>query len=176
VTFLGRALYGLVAGGVGTLAMDLVWFARYKRSGGKADFLRWETAIDLKSWDDAPAPAKVGKLLYESITHRELPDGYAVLTTNLMHWGYGSQWGLLFALSVGSPARMRPLQAPLLGALVWLASYVSLPVAGFYKPIWSYSPETLWEDLSAHLVYGTATATTFWLAGIPDGRRHRRPC
>jgi hypothetical protein len=28
-----------------------------------------------------------------------------------------------------------------------------------YKPIWSYDLKTLWQDLSAHVVYGSATAT-----------------
>jgi hypothetical protein len=36
-----------------------------------------------------------------------------------------------------------------------------LPKAGVYKPIWDYDPKTLWKDLSAHLAYGTGTATTF---------------
>src|SRR5579872_2519217 len=93
---------GLAAGAAGTLAMDLVWFVRYKRGGGDSDFLRWETADGLSSWDDASAPARVGKLLFESLTHRELPPSAARLTTNLMHWGYGSQWGALFAASLGS--------------------------------------------------------------------------
>jgi hypothetical protein len=31
-------------------------------------------------------------------------------------------------------------------------------VLGVYKPIWKYDLETLAKDLSAHLVFGTATA------------------
>ena len=50
------------------------------------------------------------------------------------------------------------------GMLVWLASYLSLPIAGFDKPIWSYDLKTLWDDLSAHLVYGVGVAATFWAA------------
>jgi uncharacterized membrane protein YagU involved in acid resistance len=99
--------------------------------------------------------------LYETITQRELPASYAALTNNLMHWLYGVGWGGLFGLSVGSVCAARLRQGPLLGALVWLASYVSMPIAGFYKPIWSYDLKTLWDDLSAHLVYGSATAVAF---------------
>ncbi len=79
-----------------------------------------------------------------------------------MHWSYGLQWGAIFGFAVGSSARMRPWQGPLLGLLVWLASYVTLPIAGFYKPIWAYDLKTLWDDLSAHLVYGTGVAAAFW--------------
>jgi hypothetical protein len=153
---------GLLAGLAGTLAMDLVWYARYKRGNGQNSFLKWEFGSAPTSWDDASAPAKVGKLLYETATHSELGPAAIPVTTNLMHWGYGSQWGLVLALAIGNE-RMRLLQAPVLGALVWLASYVSLPIAGFYKPIWCYDPKTLWQDLSAHLGYGIGAAAGFKL-------------
>src|SRR5438270_9988230 len=156
------ALCGLAAGTVGTVAMDLVWFVRYKRGGGQSTFLAWETASGLNSWDAASAPAKVGKLLYETVSQRELPASRAALTTNIMHWGYGLQWGVLFGLSMRVSRHVRLWHGPLFGALVWLASYVTLPIAGFYKPIWSYDLKTLWEDFSAHLVYGIGVAAAFW--------------
>ena len=43
----------------------------------------------------------------------------------------------------------------------WLQSYAVLVPAKLYKPIWKYDIKTLWKDLSAHLVYGFTTATTF---------------
>jgi hypothetical protein len=156
------ALCGVAAGAIGTVAMDLVWFVRYKRSGGQSTFVAWETASGLNSWDAASAPAKVGRLLYETVSHRELPASRAALTTNIMHWGYGLQWGALFGVSVGASGHARRWHGPLLGALVWLASYLTLPIAGFYKPIWSYDRKTLWDDCSAHLVYGIGVAGAFW--------------
>jgi hypothetical protein len=153
---------GLLAGVAGTLAMDLLWFVRYKRGGGQNSFVAWEFAAGLSAWEDASAPAKVGKLLYEGLTHRELPASQASLTTNVMHWTYGVQWGALFGLAIGSARQLRPWHGPLLALLVWLASYLVLPLAGFYKPIWRYDVKTLWDDLSAHLVYGVAAAATFW--------------
>ena len=157
------ALCGFAAGAVGTVAMDLVWFVRYKRSGGQSSFLAWETASGLDSWDTASAPAKVGKLLYETVSHRDLAARRAALTTNIMHWGYGLQWGVLFGLSVGTSHHIRLWHGALFGALVWLASYVTLPIAGFYKPIWSYDLKTLWDDFSAHLAYGIGVAGAFWI-------------
>jgi hypothetical protein len=35
--------------------------------------------------------------------------------------------------------------------------------ARLYKPIWEYDAKTLAEDLTAHLVYGFATATAMRL-------------
>jgi hypothetical protein len=161
---LRSALCGLVAGAAGTVAMDLVWYARYKRNGGESGFLKWEFASAPTKWDDAGAPAKVGKLLYETTTHTQLPDSAIGSTTNVMHWAYGTQWGVVLALGIGSANNVRPWHGPLLGASVWLASYVSLPISGFYKPIWAYDAKTLWQDLSAHLVYGAGTIAAFWAA------------
>jgi hypothetical protein len=157
-------LFGLLAGAVGTVAMDLVWYARYRRGGGEDGFLNWEFGSAPTDWDRASAPARVGKLLYETVTRTELADSRIGATTNIMHWGYGSQWGLVLAAGLGADNSLKLWRGPLLGAMVWLSSYVSLPVAGFYKPIWSYDLKTLWDDLSAHLVYGTAAAVSFWIA------------
>ena len=49
------------------------------------------------------------------------------------------------------------------GAAVWATGYVVLPLLGVYEPIWKYDLETLGKDLSAHLVFGTATAAAFRL-------------
>ena len=49
------------------------------------------------------------------------------------------------------------------GAAIWAGGYVVLPVLGVYQPIWKYDLETLGNDLSAHLVFGTATAAAFRL-------------
>jgi len=68
--------------------------------------------------------------------------------------GMGSGGADCSGLSVGSVCQVRLRHGPLLGGMVWLASYITLPIAGVYKPIWSYDLKTLWDDLSAHLVYG----------------------
>jgi uncharacterized membrane protein YagU involved in acid resistance len=57
------------------------------------------------------------------------------------------------------------------GATVWASGYVVLPLLGVYDPIWKYDLETLGKDLSAHLVYGTATAAAFGL--LAHGEFHR---
>jgi hypothetical protein len=42
------------------------------------------------------------------------------------------------------------------GVGAWVTSYAVLPKLGVYKPITEYDPKTLWKDLSAHLVFGSA--------------------
>ena len=48
--------------------------------------------------------------------------------------------------------------------------YVVLPLLGVYKPIWKYDLETLEKDLSAHLVFGTATAADVLASWPTRGR------
>ena len=161
LTPLGVVVRGTVAGAVGTLAMDLLWFARYRRNGGDSGFAEWEFSAGLSSWDDAPVPAQVGRRLVQSVLHRELPPERAGLTNTLVHWATGMGWGAAFGLVSGSFPARRAWHGLMLGAGVWVQSYVVLVPAKLYKPMWEYDAETLWKDLSAHLVYGLVTATTF---------------
>jgi hypothetical protein len=58
----------------------------------------------------------------------------------------------------------------LLGASVWTASYVLLPLAWLYRPIWEYDARVLARDLGDHLVYGLGAAgAERLLAGRPVG-------
>jgi hypothetical protein len=69
-TPLGAVGRGLVAGAVGTLAMDVGLYARYRRGGGKRDFPTWEFSADISSWDEAPAAAQVGRRLFEGLVQK----------------------------------------------------------------------------------------------------------
>lgn len=163
VTPLGAVARGAVAGAVGTLAMDAVWYLRYRRGGGTQPFAQWEFSTGLSSWDGAPAPALVGKRLYEGLFQRELGARWAGVTNNITHWATGIGWGVqygLFASSVSSP-RARAIAASSLGPAVWGASYVVLPAAKLYQPIWDYGVKTLTRDLTAHMAFGSGTATAF---------------
>ena len=75
------------------------------------------------------------------------------------HDGGGAVYGLL----LGSRRKPKVWFGVPFGAAVWASGYVVLPLLGVYKPIWKYDVETLWKDLRAHLVFGTATAATYSL-------------
>jgi hypothetical protein len=167
LTPLAAVTNGLVAGTVGTVAMDLLLFSRYRRNGGSSSFRRWEFSSDLNGWDQAPAPAHVGKRLVEGLFGRDLPDRRAALVNNLTHWGYGILNGAPFGIIAGSIRSPRVRYGALFGASVWATSYAVLPAAKLYKPIWQYDLPTLGKDLSAHLVYGLSTAAAFQLFSAP---------
>jgi len=163
VTPVGAVARGLLAGAVGTAAMDTLLFARYRRNGGNSSAAEWELSAGVTSWEEAPAPAHVGKRLVEGLFGTELPPSRAPLVNNVMHWAYGIFNGAQYGIVAGSLPTPRIRYGLAFGATVWAGDYVILPAAGLYKPIWEYDAKTLADDLSAHLVYGLATATALRL-------------
>lgn len=159
---IGRHLAaGAVAGAVGTAAMDLLLYRRYRRDGGKEPFERWELAAGVTGWDEASAPGKIGQKLERLVTGRPPPDRWARTTTNVVHWATGIGWGVQYGALAGRTSGHPWIRALALGPAVWIAGYAVLPLAGVYKPIWEYDARTLGEDLSAHLVFGAATSAVF---------------
>jgi hypothetical protein len=152
--FRGVVRTGVVAGIVGTLAMDVVWYGRYRRDGGTSSFTDWEFRSEIDGFDDAPAPARVGKFVASKV-NIELPDSSASLTNNVVHWSTGMWWGVVAAIL--QRFRLGGVKAGVItGVAAWGTSYAVLPQLGIYKPIDEYDSKTLWEDLSAHVVFGSA--------------------
>jgi hypothetical protein len=162
-TLLRRAVLGALAGVAGTLAMDVVWYRRARQGGSDQTFAEWEVVRDLKSWDDAPAPGQVGRKILAAVTEEDPPPSDAAAISNVMHWAYGIAWGALYAMAFPR----RPFWAgPALGASVCASDYVTLPLVDVYEPIWKYDLPTLGKDLSAHLVFGTATDAAARALGV----------
>ena len=113
------------------------------------------------SWESAPGPALAAKVLLEGVFKREISPRYARLLNNATHWGFGLAAGAAYGLLIGSRRRTKVWYGLPFGAAVWASGYVVLPQLGVYKPIWKYDLETLAKDLSAHLVFGTATAAAY---------------
>jgi hypothetical protein len=105
-TPLGAIGCGLAAGPVGTLAMDLLFYTRYRRGGGKQHLFAWESSAGLPSWDGAPVPGQVGKRLFEGLFQKQLPPQRAELVSNITHWANGMLNGALYGIaaeSLGQP-------------------------------------------------------------------------
>ena len=158
---LGSTVRGAAASAPGTLAMDASLYRRYRHDGGDAAFPAWESSEGLVSWENAPAPALVAKRLLEGVLKHELSPRYARFLNNATHWGFGLASGAAYGLLLGSRRKPKLWYGLPFGAAVWAGGYVVLPLVGVYKPIWKYDLETLGKDLSAHLVFGTATTAAF---------------
>jgi hypothetical protein len=154
-------LAGALSGAAGTASMDLLLYLRYRRDGGRDSFWRWEFAGGVTSWNQASAPGQLGQKLERLVTGRHPPDAWAWPTTNLMHWATGIGWGVQYGALASRTSRLLWIRAAALGPAAWLTSYAILPLAKVYKPIWEYDARTLGDDLTAHLVFGTATSAVF---------------
>ena len=163
MTPLGAATRGIVAGAAGTLAMDTLLFSRYRRGGGESGFPAWEFSSSVTSWEQAPAPAIVGKRIVEGLFARQLSPRRAKLVNNITHWATGILAGTQYGLVAGSLRSLRIGYGLPFGASVFATDYTVLPAAGLYRPIWEYDRATIAKDLSAHLVYGLSTAAAFQL-------------
>jgi hypothetical protein len=155
-----------IAGAAATLAMDAVWYRRRRAAGTTQSFLEWEFAAPA-GFDDAPAPAKVAKWAADR-TGVQLPDSAAGIANNAVHWATGVQWAVVGAM-VRRVTPLHPITAGLVtGAIAWRTSYVVLPRLGIYQPISEYDTRTLWQDLSAHLVFGVTLGAVGW--AVRSGR------
>lgn len=148
-TPVGAIARGAVAGAVGTAAMDLIWFTRYRRGGGTSNLVDWEFSKGVTDWEAAPAPAQVGRRLVEGLLQHELKPDKARVMNNVTQWGYGLLWGALYGIVVGSLPKPRLGYGAIFGPLDWASGYAVLPAVELYKPILEYDAKTLARDLSA---------------------------
>jgi hypothetical protein len=165
-----HAVLGAAAGALGTLAMDLFLYRRYRHEGGTDRVWHWESAEGVTSWEEASAPGQLGRKVERLVTRQELPDRWARVTTNLVHWATGVGWAAQYGALDSRTSRHPWVRMLVLGPVVWLSGYVLLPLAKVYKPIWRYDARTLGKDLSAHLVYGATTGAAF--AALARGGRN----
>lgn len=152
---------GAVSGAVGTLCMDLLWYWRFRTGGGSQAFIPWETSAGVDGYEDAPAPAMTAKAI-AGLLKVDLPASSARLANNLVHWLTGIMWGGVLAVVALVLGTGNPALGLLTAVIAWATSYVVLPRLGVYKRIGEYDRAVLWQDFSAHLVYGVALGLTFW--------------
>lgn len=162
-----RLSAGAVAGATGLLAMDVVWFRRYRRGGGQRGFRDWEFVTGLSGFDDAPAPGRVAQRLARAVGI-DLPDQAAVPATAVVHWATGVAYGIGHAALPGPSGVMSG--GVVTGAAAFVNGYVALGALGVYRPAWEYDVHVLVPDLTAHLVFGVVTAAVYrLLAGSVRG-------
>jgi hypothetical protein len=155
-------LLGTLAGAVGTLCMDLVWFRRYRASGGTQEFVPWETSEGTTGYKQAAAPARTAEAV-AALAGVELPDSSARAVNNAVHWLTGLTWGQAHGLMAAMTGWSNPVLGLGTAVTAWGTSYAVLPRLGVYEQLADYEPEVLWKDLSAHLAYGAAVGLTYRL-------------
>jgi hypothetical protein len=135
---------GIVAGAIGTAAMTASSTI--------------EAKLRRRPFSTAPAKAATRALGIETFD-----DGAAYTRfSNLVHWGYGTGWGVARGLmrAFGLPAR---LATPAHFAALWGSALYSLPKYEVAPPVTEWAPEDVAIDVFHHLVYVGATAAAFEL-------------
>jgi hypothetical protein len=157
---LGALAVGVGAGVIGTTFMT-AWqelAARLKHS-----MTVKHMADEEDPWERAPAPARVGRLLVQTVLRRDVPPERIHFFTNAVHWGFGTMMGGVYGLVQGKVPAKPALSGPLFGLGVWAQSYATLVPMGLYKPPWQYPAKSIAKDVSYHLVYGAGTAAGYQL-------------
>ena len=166
-------LVGAVTGGLGTLVMDALQYRRYRAGGGDQRFGQWESASTVTSFQDAPAPAEVGRRVADHFG-QPLPDQWAAATNNIVHWATGISWGVT-AATLARIGLVGAVPAGVVAAAgAFATAYVVLGLAAIYEPIWRYDRTTLINDATAHGVFGLATGTSLALVRSIGRRAVRR--
>jgi len=140
------------------------WLADRDRQAGDGDSSDG-VAGGADPWDEAPAPAQVGRRLIEGLLRRPVLPSAITMLTRVMHWSYGTLWGAVYAVARESLRSRARLPGPVFGAGVWAASYAQLVPLGIYEPPWRYPLGSLADELGYHLTYGTTVAKTYELTG-----------
>ena len=142
--FAGALGKGLVAGLAGTAAMTV------------------SSTLEMKLRDrpasTAPADAAAKVLGIAGFADDAAEQRFATL----VHWGYGTGWGVVRALL--GLAGLPPAAAT--GAhlaAVWSSEAVMLPSLGVAPPFWTWGAEEVAIDVGHHVVYATVTGLVYEL-------------
>jgi hypothetical protein len=132
----GRAL---LAGLAGTAAMTLSSTVEAKLRG--------------RAFSTAPADAAAKVLGIESF----VDDAARSRFSNLVHWGYGTGWGVPRAL-LGANGRPPARATAMHLAALWGSEQVMLPALSVAPPITFWGREEIAIDAFHHAVYAVSTA------------------
>jgi hypothetical protein len=132
---------GLLAGLVGTVAITISQTIEMKLSG--------------RAPSSTPADA-AGKVL--GVQPRN-PEGKARFA-NIVHWGYGTSWGLFRAL-LGGARRDRPWAPAAHLAAVQTAAMLMLPGLHVAPPVRQWGAPAIGKEILHHAVYAAAADATY---------------
>jgi hypothetical protein len=134
---------GLFAGAAGTAAMTLSSTI--------------EMRLRRRPASSAPADAAAKVLGVEPKGEKE-----EARFATLVHWGYGTSWGVARGLLGAAGLRGVQAAAAHFGA-VWGSEQIMLPALGVAPPLWEWGAEEVAIDTFHHLVYASATSLAYTL-------------
>ena len=82
--------------------------------------------------------------------------------SNMVHWGYGTSWGVARCL-ISASGLNGPRAAGTHFLAVWGSEQVMLPALGVAPPFWKWGVKEVSIDAFHHLVYAGATSVVYAL-------------
>ena len=135
---------GLVAGLAGTAAMTVSSTLEARLRG--------------RPGSSAPADAAAKVLGIQGFESDAAKERFS----NLVHWGYGTGWGVVRALARAAGLSPAASTAAHLAA-VWGTEQVMLPSLDVAPPLFAWGVEEIAIDAWHHVVYGVATGIAYEL-------------
>lgn len=133
---------GLLAGLAGTAAMTVSSTLEARLRG--------------RAFSSAPADAAARVLGIDRFESEAAKARFS----NLVHWGYGTGWGVAHGIlrALGLPGRAA---APAHFATVWGSALVTLPTLDVAPPVTMWGREEVAIDVLHHAVYAAATGLAY---------------
>jgi uncharacterized membrane protein YagU involved in acid resistance len=133
---------GLIAGLAGTAAMTVSSTV--------------EMRLRDRAGSSAPADATAKVLGIEGFTDDAAKNRFSTV----VHWGYGTGWGVVRAML--GQAGLSPVKATAAHlAAIWGNEAVMLPALDVAPPFWTWGAEEVAIDVFHHIVYATATGIAY---------------
>jgi uncharacterized membrane protein YagU involved in acid resistance len=157
---LGEAALGAASGLVATWVMSLA-YKPIMRSGSEETRRREKEA----QAGAPPATIQAADAAARVVAGRAVPGERKRIGGKVVHYAYGTVWGVAFALAARQLGPRVPLATGIaFGAFLWvLSDEILVPLFRFSRAPTRYPPSTHAKGLAAHLVYGVATDATWRL-------------
>lgn len=161
---LGAAIgKGLIAGLAGTVAITLSQMIEMKITGRSASSAPVKVGGDVMGVEPKGSAKAAEEKAVEgqtSETTKQEVEANTAKFGQMMHFGYGTGWGLARGLLDIAGVHGSPATALHFGA-VWGAALVMLPAAGVSEPVTKWPVKTIVIDVMHHAVYAVAAGLMY---------------
>ncbi|WP_276496453.1 hypothetical protein [Pontibacter litorisediminis] len=161
---LGNAIgKGILAGLAGTAAItisQMIEMQITKREGSKAPTKVAGQVLGVTPSNKEESEELSGEPEDTDKTNKEVKEEHAERFSQIMHWQYGTSWGVARGLLSLAGVKGWPATATHFGA-IWSTALVMLPAANASEPITEWSPKQIALDVLHHSVYAIAAGLLY---------------
>ncbi|MCC9165485.1 hypothetical protein [Pontibacter harenae] len=149
---------GILAGLVGTAAItisQMIEMQLTKRQQSSSPATVAGQVLGVVPSDKEEASELKGEPVAPDKTNKEVKEEHTARFTQMIHWQYGTSWGMPRGLLSVAGVTGCPATA-IHFAAVWGAAQVILPAANASEPITNWTPKQIATDVFHHSVYAIA--------------------